>query len=413
MRGGSLRGEVAHGGALAVVLALLLAALLAGCGGGSSTNSTAAATTVPSSPAASTQSSTSSADAVALVSGTPISKAGYEHWLAVEKALGAASNPSHEALAFLITSEWVLGEAAARKLSVSEAEVKRRLEQTEKQSFPKAGSLAKFLATSGETEADLLARVRVEQLQSRIVAQIDAGKSAAQRQAVLSAFEKAFQRHWKAYTTCKPGYVMEDCVEYRGASENLAAAGSSSRGSASRSSTGGAARSSAAGASSSSGELPAPLSGQMSISSSAFERNGEIPAQYTCDGANISPPLEWKNVPSKAAALVLFAIDDSTAGSAGGIRWIVGDIDPSSTGVAAGQTPAGGIVGSDTQGKNGYGGICPPHGKTSTIEFVLYALSKKIPLSPGFQPTVAESEYGSGKLLMGQAAVTYAVYHRP
>jgi len=44
---------------------------------------------------------------------------------------------------------------------------------------------------------------------------------------------------------------------------------------------------------------------------------------------------------------------------------------------------------------------------------VLYALSKKIPLSPGFQPSIAESEYGSGKLLLGQAAVTYAVYHRP
>src|ERR1700691_2776120 len=222
MRGGSLKGEVSCGWVLApsLALALLLAALLAGCGGGSSTNSTAAATTtVPSSPAASTQGSTSSVDAVALVSGTPISKASYEHWLAVEKALGAGSNPSPEALAFLITSEWVLGEAAARKLSVSEAEIKQRLEQTEKQSFPKAGSFDKFLATSGETEADLLARVRVEQLQSRIVAQISAGKSAAQQHAVLAAFEQAFQRHWKGYTTCKPGYVMEDCAEYRGASE--------------------------------------------------------------------------------------------------------------------------------------------------------------------------------------------------
>ncbi len=102
-----------------------------------------------------------------------------------------------------------------------------------------------------------------------------------------------------------------------------------------------------------------------------------------------------------------------TTGPAGGIRWIVGDIDPGSRGVAAGQTPAGGIVGADTQGKNGYGGICPPHGKSSTIEFVLYALSKKIPLSSGFAPTTAEREYGSGKLLLGQAAVTYASYRRP
>jgi Raf kinase inhibitor-like YbhB/YbcL family protein len=355
----------------------------------------------------------SSVDAVALVSSTPIPKTSYEHWLAVEKALGTGANSNHEALAFLLTSQWVLDEAAARKLSVSEAEVKRHFEQIRQQSFAKAGSFEKFLASSGETEADLLARVRVELLQSRIVAQVSAGKSPSQSRAVLASFEKAFQQHWRSYTTCKPGYVMEDCSEYKGPPENLTAAGHSSRDSTSSSAATGAARSSASQASSSGGELPAPIAGQMAISSPAFERNGEIPQQYTCDGANVSPPLEWRNVPSKAAALVLFVIDDSATGPAGGIRWIVGDVDPSSKGVAAGQTPAGGIVGSDTQGKSGYGGICPPHGKSSTIEFVLYALSKKIPLSPGFAPAIAESEYGTGKLLMGEAAVTYATYRRP
>jgi phosphatidylethanolamine-binding protein (PEBP) family uncharacterized protein len=122
--------------------------------------------------------------------------------------------------------------------------------------------------------------------------------------------------------------------------------------------------------------------------------------------------LEWQNVPAKAAALVLIMIDDSSTGPASGIRWFVGDINPSSKGTAAGQTPEGGIVGSDTQGKSGYGGICPPAGKTSTIQFTLYALSKKIPLTPGFQPSLAESEYGAGKLLMGEAGTTYATYTR-
>jgi phosphatidylethanolamine-binding protein (PEBP) family uncharacterized protein len=411
MRGGVLR-RGSHACALAVLAA---AGLIAGCGGGSST--TATTSTVPSSPAASTQGSASSADAVAFVSTTPISKASYEHWLAAEKALGAGTNPSHKALAFLITSQWVLGEAAGRKLSVSEAEVKRRFEQIVKQSFPKAGSLEKFLASSGETEADLLARVRVELLRSRIAAQIAAGKSGSQSKAVLASFEEAFQRHWRGYTTCKPGYVMEDCSEYKGAPENLTVASSSSHSAASGASASGSSSSSRSGAARSSssvgGELPAQTASGMAISSPAFERNGEVPKQYTCDGAGISPPLEWQNVPSKAAALVLFVIDDSSNGSTGGIRWIVGDISPGSKGVAAGQTPEGGIVGSNAQGRSDYGAICPPHGKTSTIEFVLYALSKKIPLSPGFQPAVAESEYGAGKLLMGEAAVTYAVYHRP
>jgi phosphatidylethanolamine-binding protein (PEBP) family uncharacterized protein len=407
-------GVSAHARVCLPLPALVVVALLVGCGGGSSSTTTTAVT-VPSSPGASTQGSTSSVDSVALVSTTPITKSSYAHWLVVEQALGGSGNAGHRALGFLVTSDWVLGEAAARKISVSEAEVKQRFEQIKKQSFAKAGSFEKFLTTSHETEADLLARVKVELLESRIAAQVTAGKSAAQHAAVLASFEKAFQTHWRRYTTCKAGYVMEDCSEYKGKPEDLTATSTSSSSatrSASRSSASGTARSTS-GTSNSSGELPPPLAGAMAISSSAFELNGEIPKEYTCDGANISPPLEWKNIPAKAAALVLFIIDDTSTGSASGIRWVVGDIDPSSKGVAAGQTPEGGIVGADTQGHPGYGGICPPHGKTATIEFVLYALSKKISLSPGFTPAVAESEYGSGKLLMGSAAVTYAVYQRP
>ena len=404
------------------VVLIVLALALAGCGGGGSSTTTTISV-VPSSPAASTAAASSSG-AVASVAGVPIAKASYEHWLAVERAGGASANAGHRALSFLITSQWVIDEAAARKLSVSEAEVKQRFAQISKQSL--AGGLQKFLKKADETEADLLARVKVELLESRIAALLAAGKSGAQRTSILQSFQQAFQRHWKTFTTCTSGYVMEDCSEYHGGPENLTAPSSSSSLSSSSpsasssshsgSSTSGSSKSSHAsvtsGASSSSGELPPPSAGAFSITSSAFERNGAIPSQYTCDGANISPPLEWQNVPTKAAALVLIMIDDSSTGPASGIRWFVGDINPSSKGVAAGQTPEGGIVGSDTQGKSGYGGICPPAGKTATIQFTLYALSKKIPLTPGFSPALAESEYGQGKLLMGEAAVTYASYTR-
>jgi hypothetical protein len=152
--------------------------------------------------------------------------------------------------------------------------------------------------------------------------------------------------------------------------------------------------------------------GAFSISSSAFERNGAIPAEYTCAGKGISPPLSWQKVPAKAAELFMFVIDDNSTGKSGGIRWVVGNIDPSSTGVAAGQTPQGGIVGTNTEGKAAYSPICPAKGKSDTIEFVMYALSKKISLSPGFSPTTAEAEYGQHKLLMGQAAVNYGIASR-
>jgi phosphatidylethanolamine-binding protein (PEBP) family uncharacterized protein len=138
-----------------------------------------------------------------------------------------------------------------------------------------------------------------------------------------------------------------------------------------------------------------------------------VPAQYTCDGKGISPPLQWQKPPAKAAEYVLFVIDDTIASKNGGIRWVVGGIDPSSSSVAAGQVPAGGIVGTNTAGQAAYSPICPDHGHTDTIEFVMYALRNPIKLSPGFQPSVAESEYGRSKDILGAAAITYAVYHRP
>jgi phosphatidylethanolamine-binding protein (PEBP) family uncharacterized protein len=193
---------------------------------------------------------------------------------------------------------------------------------------------------------------------------------------------------------------MEDCKQYRGSGEPQLSAPSKARASSSPK---------AAGAS---GEVySAP--GAFSISSTAFERNGAIPAKYTCDGAGISPPLSWAKVPAHAAELVLFVIDDSTDGANGGIRWIVGGIDPSSSGVAEGKLPQGAIVGANTAGKAAYSAICPAPGHTDTIEFVLYALKKPISLSPGFQPAVAEHEYGATKDILGEAAVTYATYRRP
>jgi phosphatidylethanolamine-binding protein (PEBP) family uncharacterized protein len=392
-------------------LSLLAAGLIAGCGGGSSSTDTAS---VPSSPAvAATQGTAASVDAVAYVSHTPISKASYKHWLAVETALGAAGSPAHQALGFLITSEWVLGEAAARGINVSDAEVKQRFAQLVHESFPKAGSLQKYLAKSSETEADLLARIKVELLASKIAAKVTAGSSAAQRSALLAAFENDFHTHWKSYTSCNPGYVMEDCKQYKGKPENLTATSSRGKASSSESGSGSGSTSGSAGSSASNASGEAYTSPEaFSIASPAFERNGPIPVSYTCAGAGMSPALSWQKVPAKAAELVLFVIDDGSVGSQGGIRWVVGGIEPSSTGVAAGKVPPGGIVGTNTAGKAAYSPICPAKGKSDTIEFVMYALSKKLQLPPGFQPTAAEAQYGSHKLLMGSAAVTYGIASR-
>lgn len=350
------------------------------------------------------QSSAASGPYVAKVKGTPILKSSYEHWLAVDDAMGVNGDPGHRALGFLISSSWVLGEADERGVSVSAGEVSKRLANLERKSFPKAGELSGYLKKSHQSKADLSARVKVELVESRISEEVTKGKSSkAERSTALASFQRGFEKRWKAVTTCKPAYVMEDCSEFKGSPEPPAK--SSSARSSSSSTSGGSSDSN------SSGEVyTAP--GAFSISSPDFERNGEIPAKYTCDGAGISPPLAWEHVPKGASELVMFVIDDSSNSSEGGIRWVVAGINPSSKGVAAGKLPEGAIVGTNTAGKASYSPICPAHGHTDTVEFVMYALKHPISLSPSFQPSIAEHDYGSTKDLLGQSAVSYAVYHR-
>jgi Raf kinase inhibitor-like YbhB/YbcL family protein len=395
----------------AVLAALIGLAALTGCGGATKTTTTVVTAPGQTGSAASVA-QTSTADAVATVEQTPITKASYEHWTSVTAALDHSKAHSRAALknqvlSFLITSQWVLAEAAHLGISASEAEVRQRLHQVTAKQFPTASQLKHYLASIGETEADLTMRVKVELLESKIAQHVTAGKTAStEPHLLLSDFQKSFETRWRARTSCQHGYVMEDCREYKGTTHPPAAS-SSSTPAKSKSSSSHAV--STVASSNASGELPA-IPGTMTISSPAFERNGAIPQQYTCNGANISPPLQWQHLPAHTQELVLFVIDDSSDGSEGGIRWVVAGIEPSLSGISAGQLPAGAVVGLNDSGKATYGGICPTKGKPAAIEFVLWALSKKIPLSNGFTPAIAEHDYSHSELA---SATTYATYTRP
>lgn len=384
---------------------------LAGCGGATKTTTTVVtAAGQPGGVASVAQ--TSSGPAVATVQGTPITKASFEHWVSVtaslshSKAHGTTARAAlkDQVLGFLITSQWVLAEAAHLGIGVSEAEVRRRLHRDTAKQFPKASQLQHYLAANGETEADLLMRVKGELLDAKIAQHVTAGKTAStEPHLLLSDFQKSFETRWRAKTSCQPGYVMEDCREYKGTLHPPTASSSSS------SSPSSSHRSSTTASSNASGELPT-IPGAMAIASPAFERNGTIPAQYTCDGPNISPPLQWQHLPARTKELVLFVIDDSSDGTEGGIRWVVAGIQPSLSGISAGQLPAGAVVGLNGSGKANYGGICPQKGKSASVEFVLWALSKTIPLSNGFTPAIAEHDYSHSELA---SATTYATYARP
>jgi hypothetical protein len=117
------------------------------------------------------------------------------------------------------------------------------------------------------------------------------------------------------------------------------------------------------------------------LTSPAFAAGADIPRKYTCDGEDVSPPLEWSGAPDDAPALALI-VDDPDA--RGWIHWVVLDMD----GVQSGGLPEGFSASPDAppQGTNdfgrlGWGGPCPPSG-THRYRFTLFALDAAIEL-PG------------------------------
>jgi len=82
-----------------------------------------------------------------------------------------------EVLGFLISSSWVIGEADSLGVKVSDKEVKKQFEKIKSQQFPKAAEFEKFLKTSGQTVSDLLLRVKLNLLSSKIQQKIVKEKS--------------------------------------------------------------------------------------------------------------------------------------------------------------------------------------------------------------------------------------------
>jgi Raf kinase inhibitor-like YbhB/YbcL family protein len=122
------------------------------------------------------------------------------------------------------------------------------------------------------------------------------------------------------------------------------------------------------------------------VTSAAFAEGGVIPAQYTCDGANISLPLAWSNLPTNTKTLALI-VDDPDAPLKTWVHWVLYDLPATTTqlpeNVKAGDTlPGGGKQGTTDFRKVSYGGPCPPSG-THRYFFKLYALDAETSLKPG------------------------------
>ncbi len=122
---------------------------------------------------------------------------------------------------------------------------------------------------------------------------------------------------------------------------------------------------------------------KFTINSPAFVHEGMIPVRYTCDGENVSPPLQWNNIPKGTKSFALIN-DDPDAPVGDWVHWILYNIPPETNYLSEGasnkkQIPPNSIEGLNDWGINSYGGPCPPSG-THRYYFKLYALD--IVLSP-------------------------------
>jgi phosphatidylethanolamine-binding protein (PEBP) family uncharacterized protein len=131
-----------------------------------------------------------------------------------------------------------------------------------------------------------------------------------------------------------------------------------------------------------------------------------MPVRYTCDGADLSPPLSWQNAPTGTAELFLLAIDLS-GGRTDAVQWAVGGLSPSLRGIAAGRLPAGAVVGRNSAGKAGWGGICGAPGRVHHVAFLLYALNRKLSLQAGFNPARVRGGLKGATLATGLTLATY------
>jgi len=116
----------------------------------------------------------------------------------------------------------------------------------------------------------------------------------------------------------------------------------------------------------------------MVISSPVFKNKGLMPVKYTCDGADVNPPLIISDVPEGAKSLVLI-VDDPDAPAGTWVHWTVWNINPKTEEIAENSVPADSVEGITSFGKYGYGGPCPPSGAHRYF-FKLYALDTALDL---------------------------------
>lgn len=124
----------------------------------------------------------------------------------------------------------------------------------------------------------------------------------------------------------------------------------------------------------------------MKLASPDFAANAAIPARHTCEGGDVSPALQWSEIPAGARSLALIVDDpdapDPAAPQRTWVHWVLYNLPAASTGLPEGakttQLPPGTREGRNDWKRTGYGGPCPPKGRHRYFH-KLYALDVELP----------------------------------
>jgi Raf kinase inhibitor-like YbhB/YbcL family protein len=121
----------------------------------------------------------------------------------------------------------------------------------------------------------------------------------------------------------------------------------------------------------------------ITVTSTAFATNGPIPVDYTCDGADRSPPLTWSAAPSGTKSIAVL-VDDPDAPGGDFVHWVAFNLPATMTSLAEGSDVAamGGISGTNGFGRVGYGGPCPPRREMHRYNFRVLALNAALDVGP-------------------------------
>lgn len=158
--------------------------------------------------------------------------------------------------------------------------------------------------------------------------------------------------------------------------------------------------------------MPAQSRGgdSLAVRSSSFPSSGAIPKRYTCDGAGISPNLQWSAVPAGTRSLALVMHDPDAPGDF--THWLAYNIPPGTRELAEGASasgalPAGSAEGMNGFGRTGYGGPCPPAGPPHHYVFHLYAVDSRLDLPAGVERSRLESAMRPHILASGEIVGLY------